>query len=134
MDQASSDCVAITSLDPSKTLGILHDLVYNAFQFILNLLDANLSNNPNERKVLSYLARIFYILGSLIPVTIGYHIFLKDFWKLNLNWDGIIPGNRQETRIKLIKDAQSVADCKFVSRLFPKEYKLINMHGVFRHQ
>ncbi|XP_011252903.1 uncharacterized protein LOC105249275 [Camponotus floridanus] len=59
-----------------------------AFQFRASL-PQSLPNT--KRKILSTIAKLFDLLGWLIPVTINAKIFMQQLWRLKINWDDAIP-------------------------------------------
>ena len=85
--------VSIEQSDEQKLLGIS----WNVKGDSLNISEVNFEHGPlSKRKLLSNLSRVFDPLGSLSPLTIPARVLMQETWKLQLDWDIILPEIIQE--------------------------------------
>ena len=85
--------VSIEQSDEQKLLGIS----WNVKGDSLNISEVNFEHGPlSKRKILSNLSRVFDPLGSLSPLTIPARVLMQETWKLQLDWDIILPEIIQE--------------------------------------
>ena len=89
--------VSIEQSDEQKFLG----LTWNVKGDSLNISEVNFESGPlSKRKLLSNLSRVFDPLGLLSPLTIPARMLMQETWKLQLDWDCILPEIIQCSEIK----------------------------------
>ena len=86
----------VASLDQDedqKFLGINWNIAGDA----LSILEVEFEcGSLTKRKLLSSLSRVFDPLGLLSPLTIQARVLMRETWKLQLDWDSILPETIQE--------------------------------------
>ena len=85
--------VSIEQSDEQKLLGI----TWNVKGDSLNISEVNFESGPlSKTKLLSNLSWVFDPLGLLSPLTILARMLMQETWKLQLDWDSILPEIIQE--------------------------------------
>ena len=91
--QGLQKAMKIEQAEDQKLLGIN----WNVKSDTLNILEVEFESGPlTKRKLLSNLSQIFDLLGLLSPLTIPAWVLMKETWKLQLDWDSILPETIQE--------------------------------------
>ena len=113
----------------TKTLGIEWNAHLDQFQLIV----ARLSHQTGltKRILTSDIAKIFYVLGWIAPVTIKAKILLQRLWEEGLHWDEHVPENLRDDWMQWISGLSHLVN-KFIPRCyFLKEFKIAfkQLHG-----
>ena len=96
----------IEQSENQKILGINWNISADA----LNILEVNFESDPlSKRKLLSSLSRIFDPLGLLSPLTIPARMLMQETWKLQLDWDSILPETIQEQWKKIARGLKGLS-------------------------
>ena len=65
-------------------------------KFIFDVQESQEKSKLTKRTLLSELAKVFDPLGWLAPTTICAKIMFQQLWRLNLNWDDVLPDDLQQ--------------------------------------
>ncbi|GFS97977.1 cytochrome P450 2E1 [Trichonephila clavipes] len=96
-----------------KTLGILWHPASDVFYFKITPL--SFEGSLTKRTTI---AKTFYLLGWLPPITIQYKTIMQRLWKQQLLWDERVPPDITLEWEQLAKDVQLVKDIKIPRFLF----------------
>ncbi|XP_043471735.1 uncharacterized protein LOC122504617 [Leptopilina heterotoma] len=118
------------SLDPSsiiKTLGLRWDPTTDEFLYVVNL--DNFNEIPTKRSVLSKCAKLYDPLGLLGPVIVIGKLFIQELWKLNLDWDTVLPVDLQKSWLEYLKQLPSLNDLRFNRCITVEGFTEVQVHG-----
>lgn len=121
-----SENINLTSNDDSsiKILGLQWNPIKDTFSYKIG----NFTPTYTKRSILSTIAKIFDPLGFLSPSILIAKILIQDLWKLNSDWDTVIPDHLRaiwEKFITLLPSLQSLDIPRRITTDKPYMYQLI---------
>ena len=90
---AVAECV---NGDISKVFGLLWNRI-DDISFISGPDNTIPNSAVTKREALHYIAKVFDLLGLLVPVTFYEKLFIQNLWKFKLHWDQPLPADVMES-------------------------------------
>ncbi|XP_063436301.1 uncharacterized protein LOC134717737 [Mytilus trossulus] len=90
--------------EPTKILGMQWNAKSDKLFYQSNAFEMDKKGKLTKRYILRQSSKIFDPLGLLSPVTVKAKIFMQSLWKLNLEWDEILPEDIQSKWILISRD------------------------------
>ena len=91
----------------TKILGMQWNAKSDKLFYQSNTFEMDKKGKLTKRYILRQSSKIFDPLGLLSPVTVKAKIFMQSLWKLNLEWDEILPEDIQSKWILISRDLAS---------------------------
>ncbi|XP_071138753.1 uncharacterized protein [Mytilus edulis] len=91
----------------TKILGMQWNAKSDKLFYQSNMFEMDKKGKLTKRYILRQSSKIFDPLGLLSPVTVKAKIFMQSLWKLNLEWDEILPEDIQSKWILISRDLAS---------------------------
>jgi hypothetical protein len=110
----------------TKTLGVLWNPVKDCFSFKVRVIR---QKSYSKRCVLSTIAKIFDPLGLLGPVIAKAKIFLQSLWRLNIDWDEILPPPYEQEWDRFLESFDSVYDFNIERCIILEGATVVEVHG-----
>ena len=129
----------VASVCESKDHGILDEahcmfvlgLKWNVAKDTLMIdrgLQRELSSNPTQRELLSFVSSVFDPLGILAPFTITARILLKETWQANgQKWDEPLTAEQKESFTIWVEDMKVIREIE-LPRLYMPEMDELELH------
>ena len=93
-------------------------------------LRVKLGDRFTRRTLVSKVASIFDPLGLLVPWTAKYKLALADICRLNLGWDGTIPGEYLDQWCTHVTEIQTLGEIRFPRTVIPENAADLNLSYV----
>ncbi|MCP4486958.1 MAG: hypothetical protein GY820_06515 [Gammaproteobacteria bacterium] len=121
-------------LNNAETVSVL-GLVWNTANDTLKLKNAKFFEGgqqlPTKREILNQIASIFDPLGFISPTTLLGKLFMKELWKLKVEWDEKIPSSLASKWQELHADLQKTAEFVTKRHVLTAEDNKKNMLVIF---
>nr|XP_012216713.1 PREDICTED: uncharacterized protein LOC105668755 [Linepithema humile]XP_012216714.1 PREDICTED: uncharacterized protein LOC105668755 [Linepithema humile] len=126
-DKEEDPLLVLDAEEPMKTLGLLWSSTKDTLQYTVKLAE---NYKVMKRNILSQIAKIFDPLGLIEPVIITAKITMQELWKLNIDWDEIVPQTFSNTWYKYCQFLQILGHIEIPRNFNPyNRYRSFTLHG-----
>lgn len=114
--------------DAIRTLGLIWHPGGDYFVFDVPPL-GNQYSIPTKRIVLSEIGRLFDPLGFLGPVVTLAKLTMQDLWRLQLNWDEVLPEDQMANWLTFREQLVLVRNIRKMRCVIPCDAQQLELHG-----
>lgn len=111
----------------AKTLGMTWQPRTDKFTY--GLRKDKIIDKVTKRGVLSVIASLFDPLGLINPVIVAAKLFMKELWKLKLDWDESLPFNLHSKWNKFIENLKAIDKIKIDRAVSILHREDVQIHG-----
>ncbi|XP_054283573.1 uncharacterized protein LOC129000637 [Macrosteles quadrilineatus] len=107
----SNEELGLSAEDTERVLGLHWNFREDVLVFKVNFIKVKneivqLKESPTKRQVLQAVMSIYDPLGFITPITMKGKILVQNLWKLNIQWDEVIPAKLEKLWENWMKDVK----------------------------